>query len=114
MALITQLMTTAWDMWQHCNDALHNSEANQREILDNDIDHKSNRLTTKVESLFPKQHRLLQWPNPKLLQFPWYYKKQWMATLRAVQTHFKLQQEGLSSREQQPWNTYLSQISTAL
>jgi len=25
-ALLTRLMATAWDMWQHCNEALHNKQ----------------------------------------------------------------------------------------
>jgi len=37
MALITRLMTTAWDIWHHRNEALHNSESNKQEILEDNI-----------------------------------------------------------------------------
>jgi len=35
--LITKLMLTAWDMWQHCNAALHESDFNWHEILKDGI-----------------------------------------------------------------------------
>jgi len=37
VALITWLIMTAWDMWQHCNKALHESDLNKQVILENTI-----------------------------------------------------------------------------
>jgi len=114
-ALITCLMNTAWDMWQHQNEALHQEETNQQAILDYNInqeihqayEHHHGYWSPGVKTLF---HRPLQ----KLLKLPRYYKKQWMATLRTVQTHFNQQREGLSRGERATSNMYTSQISTAL
>jgi len=36
-ALLTRLIMTTWDMWQHCNKALHESEDNKQDIVDADI-----------------------------------------------------------------------------
>jgi len=114
-ALITRLMNTAWDMWQHRNEALHQEERNQQAILDYDInqeihqayEHCHGYQSLGVKTLF---HRPLQ----KFLKFPRYYKKQWLATLRTVQTRFNQQQEGSSRGERATSNTYTSRISTAL
>jgi len=108
-ALITRLMTTAWDMWHHHNEALHNSEANKHEILKDNINQEiKHAYNQSMESAPTAAKKLFHRPLKKLLQFPRYYKKQWMATLRAVQTRFQRQQEGLSSAKQQPQNTYLT------
>jgi len=37
VALITQLVTTAWDMWQHHNKALHELDLNKQDILEDAI-----------------------------------------------------------------------------
>jgi len=54
---------------------------------------------------------LLQWPLQKLLQFPVYYKKQWMGMLWVVQTRFKLNQEDLSRQGQQQRHRHLTRIT---
>jgi len=102
IALLTRLMATAWDMWQHCNEALHNLETNKREIIEDDINQEIWQAYGQGRESFPRAARsLLWWPLQKLLKFPAYYKKQWMATLRAVQTRFQLHQEGLPRGSQQ-------------
>jgi len=37
VALLQRLMTTAWDMWQHRNKALHESDTNKQAIVEADI-----------------------------------------------------------------------------
>jgi len=102
-------------MWHHHNEALHNSEVNQKEILKDDINQEIKQAYNQsMESIPNVAKKLLQQPLKKLLQFPRYYKKQWMATLRAIQTHFQSQQEGLSREKHQPKNKYLTQITTGL
>jgi len=114
-ALIKRLMTTAWDMWHHRNEALHNSEVNQQEILEADINQEIKQAYDQSMESIPKAaKKLLRRPLKKLLQLPRYYKKQWIATLRAVQTGFQSQQEGLSRDKHQPKNKYLTRITTGL
>ena len=115
MALIKRLMTTAWDMWHHRNEALHNSEVNQQEILEADINQEIKQAYDQSMESIPKAaKKLLRRPLKKLLQLPRYYKKQWIATLRAIQTRFQSQQEGLSRDKHQPKNKYLTRITTGL
>jgi len=95
--LLKRLIATAWDMWQHWNEALHNSETNKSKILEDDINQEIWQAYGQGRESFPWAARpLLQQPLQKLLKLPEYYKKQWMATLQAVQTRFQLHQEGLS------------------
>jgi len=37
MALLTFLMQAAWDMWHHCNKALHELDKNHQAILEEDV-----------------------------------------------------------------------------
>jgi len=61
-------MATAWDMWQHRNEALHNSETNKREILEDDINQEIRLAYGQGWESFPLAARpLLQWPLQKLL-----------------------------------------------
>jgi len=120
IALLTRLMATAWDMWQHCNEALQNSETNKREIIEDNINQEIWLAYGQGQESFPPAARpLLQRPLQKLLRFPVYYKKQWMATLKAIQTKFQLHQEGLSRGGQQqrhkdyPWTVGSSDCHSA-
>jgi len=113
--LLKRLMATAWDMWQHQNEALHNSETNKSEILEEDINQEIQQAYGQGRESFPRAARpLLRRPLQKLLKFPAYYKKQWMATLRAVQTRFQLHQEGLSRGSRQQQNNHMTRITHGL
>jgi len=94
---------------------LHNSETNKSKIIEDDINQEIWHAYGQGRESFPWAARLLlQWPLQKLLKFLAYYKKQWMATLRAVQTRFQLHQEGLSRGSQQQQNRHLTWITHGL
>jgi len=70
IAVLTKLITTAWDMWQHCNKALHKSEVNQQDIVEADINQQIQQaykeatlpLAAKPLMRCPHAHQLLQFP----------------------------------------------------
>jgi len=86
MALLTQLMMTAWDMWQHHNKVLHEMEKNKQEIVEANINQQIWQAYKPTIHTVPKAVRpLMRWPLVQLA-FPATYKCQWMATLQVIQT----------------------------
>jgi len=86
-ALLTRLMMTAWDMWQHRNKALHETEKNKQEIVEADINQQIRQVYQPAVHTVPKAVRpLMRQPLARLLTFPATYKHQWMATLQVVRT----------------------------
>ncbi len=84
-ALLTRLITTAWDMWQHRNKALHESAENKQDIVEADINQQIRQAYEQVNPTLPQAAKpLTRKPLARLLQFPATYKCQWMATLRAI------------------------------
>jgi len=57
--LLKRLMATAWDMWQHRNKALHNSETNKSEILKDDINQEIQQAYGQGRASFPWAARSL-------------------------------------------------------
>jgi len=90
-------------------------EANQQEILEDDINQEIWQVYEQNSEALPKVARhLTKQPLQKLHKFPGYYKKQWMATLGAVHTFFQCQQEGLSRGEQQLMHNYMTWLTNGL
>jgi len=86
MALITWLMMTTWDMWQHWNKALHESEVNWQEIIEDTINQQISQAYAQECDHLPREAQpLMKWSLKQLLQLPAPYKQQWMAILGAVQ-----------------------------
>jgi len=61
MTLITKLMTTAWDMWQHWNKALHESEVNWQEIIKDAINQQISQVYEQGCNHLPRE----VWPLMK-------------------------------------------------
>jgi len=62
---------TAWDMWQHQNEALHESEANQQQIIEDAINQQICHAYEQGREHLPKDvMSLLKWPLQHLLQLP--------------------------------------------
>jgi len=81
----------AWDMWQHQNEALHESEVNQQEILEDAINQNICQAYAQGKGQLPKgAMSLMKWPLSKLLRLPAPYKQQWLATLEAVRAQFPM------------------------
>ncbi len=78
-------MTTAWDMWQHRNKALRESDENKQAIVEASINQEIRHVYKREGPTLPRAAKpLMQRPLAKILQLPATYKCQWMATLRAV------------------------------
>jgi len=75
----------AWDMWQHCNDALHNSPKNQEEILDAEINQDLQELYDQEPQALKDVLQLQKHSADQLKQFPTAYKHQWLETVKLVQ-----------------------------
>jgi len=85
VALITRLIMTAWDMWQHRNKELHESDLNKQVILENTINSQIRQAYAIGKKNLPQMAwPLMKRPLQRLLQCPSAYKHQWMATLTAV------------------------------
>jgi len=84
-ALITRLMMTDWDMWQHRNKALHESDVNRQEIIEDAINQQISQVYEQGHDHLPPVVRpLMKRSLPQLLCLPAPYKRQWMATIEAV------------------------------
>jgi len=84
-ALLTWLMTMAWDMWQHWNKALHELEVNRQEIVEANINWEICQTYAQGSSPLPRAARpLMRQPLAQVLTLPATYKCQWMATVAAV------------------------------
>jgi len=78
-------MMTAWDMWQHWNKVLHESEVNRQEIIEDAINQQISQVYEQgCDHLPPAVWPLMKRSLPQLLHLPAPYKRQWMATIGAV------------------------------
>ncbi len=80
-ALIQKLLQIAWDMWQHRNHALHNSELNQSNILEGNTNVRLQAIYHLGSGSIPTVARIL-WKHTKkeLIALPLAYKQQWIET----------------------------------
>ena len=76
---------TDWDMWQHRNKALHESDVNRQEIIEDAINQQISQVYEQGRNHLPLVVRpLMKRSLPQLLRLPAPYKRQWMATIEAV------------------------------
>jgi len=52
-ALLQRLMMTVWDMWQHCNKALHDSKENKQDIIEADINQQIRQAYKQANPTLP-------------------------------------------------------------
>jgi len=84
-ALLTRLMLTAWDMWQHCNKALHESDINRQAILEEEVNDQIRQVYTQGLGQLPADAKhFMKCPLTKLLKLPASYKNQWIASVDAA------------------------------
>jgi len=72
--LLKWLMNTAWDMWQHRNQALHKEPDNHALILKQEINNKVTKMYQLGLGVFITGATLMKCPLPDLLQLPLAYK----------------------------------------
>jgi len=74
-ALLTYLMMTAWGMWQHQNKALHTSENNYQDILEDKVNqHIYQVYAQDMGQLSTDAKSLIKQPFLRLLKLPVQYK----------------------------------------
>ncbi len=89
IALLTRLMMTAWDMWNHRNKALHEQEENRSEILEAAVNQQIREVYEQGrQQLPPDAHTLMNRSLARLLRFPAAYKHQWLASVEAARARF--------------------------
>jgi len=71
-------MNTAWDMWHHRNQALHEEPNNRALILEQEINNKLTKMYQLGPGALITGATLLKHPLQKLLQLPLVYKKHWL------------------------------------
>jgi len=59
MALLTQLIMTTWDMWQYLNKALHESEVNKQDIVEDDTNQQIHQAYEQGNTNLPMAARPL-------------------------------------------------------
>ncbi len=87
-------MNTAWDMWHHRNQALHEETDNRALILEQEINNKVTKMYQLGPGAFITGAILLKHPLPNLLQLPHGYKKHWLDSAKIARTRKDKQQEG--------------------
>jgi len=88
-------MNTAWDMWHHQNQALHEEPDNHALILKQEINNKVTKMYQLGPGAFITGATLLKHPLPNLLQLPLTYKKHWLDSAKIARTQRDKQREGL-------------------
>jgi len=112
IALLTRLRTTAWDMWHHRNKALHDEEANKQVILEDAVNQKIRRAYEQGYEDLPSTARTL-WNRPldRLLKFPEYYKRQWIATVAAARARLTRSRHSPTRKERRILNNRIRRIA---
>jgi len=77
--LIKKVWNVLWNMWEHCNGILHNSEQAKHNILEEKINGKISAICANGTQVLPRDAiGLLQKPKEHALQLPLWTKQQWV------------------------------------
>jgi len=83
--LIKKLWNISWDLWDHWNEALHNSQNNCKDILDSRINDQIQYLFRQGLQAVPRDSfAFFKVPLDILLNKPRTYKIQWVASMEAA------------------------------
>ncbi len=108
MELIKHLILTAWNMWQHQNKALHDTEENHHVILEDEVNRRITTLYTRGPDAFSNSTTtLFEWSEADLIQIPLAYKTQCVATAIIAQAICNRQKAGPYSNECQCMQTWV-------
>jgi len=76
--LIKKLLSIAWDMWQHYNEALHDDLENWPKILEAEVNQNITELYGLGPGAFANSTAMFKHPLVELLQLPQAYKSHWV------------------------------------
>jgi len=95
-------------MWDHRNEALHNSEMYRADILDSQINDKVRQLYSHGLQEVPRDaFPMFRDPLETLLSKPLYYKEQWVQSVKAAIKRKKRHDHGAYLSEQQGMQCWL-------
>jgi len=107
MELLKRLIMTAWDMWQHHTNALHEDATNRQGILEAEVNSQVQVIyDIGPMALGSSANTLLKRQIDVLLQLPTAYKLQWVATANIAKERTVQTQEGpyhSKRRQMQQW-----------
>jgi len=99
--LIKKLWNVAWDMWEQCNDVLHNSSLNQEIILEKDVNDKIRQIyEVGLGQLLRMDFGLMRHPVDHQLQLPLNVKRQWLESISMAVHQKNLHEHGTMLAEQ--------------
>jgi len=99
-------MNTAWDMWQHRNQALHEEPDNRALILEQALNNKVTKMYQLGPGAFITGATLMKCLLPDLLQLPLAYKVHWLESAKIAPAQRDKQCEGLyhsKCKQMQTW-----------
>jgi len=99
--LIKKLWNISWDIWDHCNEELHQATEYQAEILDSLINNQVKTFYERGPQAVP--HDAIVFFNDNLdvlLQKPKHYKEHWVALVQAAIQQKKYHKYGAYISEQ--------------
>jgi len=83
--LIKKLWNVSWDMWEDCNDTLHQSDRYRDEILDSKINKQLMECYNQGPQVVPRDaFAFFQHPLEELLQHSRAYKEKWLTSVAAA------------------------------
>jgi len=106
--LIKKLWNISWDMWDHRNEALHQSADYQAEILDSLIDDQIRIFYGQGPQAVPRDAIAFFNGNLEdLIQKPKHYKEQWVESVKAAIQQKKHHEYGAYISEQRGMRRWL-------
>jgi len=113
IALLKRLMMMAWDdMWHHHNKALHEEEVNKQSIQEDAVNQKIQRAYEQgPEGLPINARKLLKRPLDRLLQFPEYYKRQWIASMEVARVQWTRSRHSLVQKERRIMTNHVCRLA---
>jgi len=83
--LIKKLWNLSWDMWEHRNDALHQSKSHNDVILDSKINNQIRECFNQGLQNIPSNAFLFFWqPLEELLTHSQLYKEKWLTPVKTA------------------------------
>ncbi len=106
--IIKKIWNTAWDMWEHRNNILHDSEQNREAILEHNTNKKIRQTyASGTGQLARTDFRLMANTLEYHLGQPHHTKKLWLASIEAAIHRRRLHEHGAMTAEQRLMETWV-------
>jgi len=112
--LIKKLLGIAWDMWQHCNEALHEDPENRPQILETEVNQNVTELYGLGQGAFANSTSLFKHPLIELLQLPLAYKSHWLETVKIAKAQKDRRKADPYQQEQRSMQIWLTSFNSTV